>query len=61
MCHHARHVRLVLSALPIKEIDDDAKASSADFRIIVVFISVRVEQTNHQDQSLERKNNRTVP
>ena len=51
--HHVRHVRLVLCALSLQEVDDDAKASSADFWIDTVLISVQVEQTNHQDQSLD--------
>ena len=45
--HHSWNVGFVLGALPLKEVDDDAKTSSAHFRIVADLVLVKVQETNN--------------
>lgn len=53
MSHHFWDVRFVFSAAhSSKEVDDDPKASSGDFRVVSPLIAMKVHEPNHQDQCL---------
>ncbi len=54
MTNHLRHIRLVLLAISFKKIGDDPETSCANFLVVALFISMKIQQTNHQLQHLNR-------